>query len=79
MPTVPSCFDPRHAIAVKYEGKSLYLSICFQCNQVFVYVDGQNDVALRFYTSDTPEPVFDDVLKAAGVPLADKEAVLEEY
>jgi hypothetical protein len=36
-------------------------------------------VALRFYTSDTPEPVFDDVLKSAGVPLADKEAVLVEY
>ncbi len=77
VPPTPSCFDPRHAIRVKHEGKSIYLSICFQCNQVIGFVDGQKDSSLSFNTSNSPESVFDEVLREAGVPLADKDAVLD--
>jgi hypothetical protein len=74
---VPTCFDPRHAIRVQFQGKSFYLTICFECQQVFSFIDEQLHLELRFYTTDTPEPVFDDVLRQAGVQLTKKGALRE--
>jgi hypothetical protein len=75
---VPSCFEPRHAIRVEHQGKSYYLTICFECNQVFVFVDNMNDLKQRFYIKSEPEVVFDDVLKAANIPIAPKDTALQE-
>src|SRR5262245_57933232 len=33
------CFNPRHAIRVVHEGKTIDLVICFECLSVTVYVD----------------------------------------
>jgi hypothetical protein len=68
----PACFDPRHAIRVQFEDKTFYLTICFECNQVCVFVDDRKDGELEFNTADSPERTFDEVLSAAGVPLAEK-------
>lgn len=72
-----SCFDPRHAIRVRHQGKTYYLSICFECDHVYVYVDDEIDGALYFETSQIAEPVFDAVLRDAGVPLAEKAGLQE--
>jgi hypothetical protein len=66
---VPDCFDPRHAIRVQHEGKSIYLLICFECEQVYVYVGDELDRDKWFPIKASAQPVFDEVLKAAGVPL----------
>jgi hypothetical protein len=44
--------------------------ICFECRQVRVW-RGDQKVAL-FLVNGSPQPVFDEVLKAVGVPLAPK-------
>lgn len=65
-----ACFDPRHAIRVKHEGVSLYLPICFECGHVYVFADGQ-EKPLYFRIEGTPQPVFDEVLRAANIQLAE--------
>jgi hypothetical protein len=67
-----SCFDPRHAIRVSHGGKSFYLTICFQCENVYAWVGDDDEKPLGFKTARSPEVLFDEVLKAAGVPLAAK-------
>lgn len=73
----PACFDPRHAIRVKLVDKTYYLTICFECNQVYVIVDDRRIGELGFKTADSPERMFDEVLSAAGVPLAEKGSLQE--
>jgi hypothetical protein len=65
------CFDPRHAIRVRHAGKTFYLTICFHCNQVYVFVDDRLNDKYDFLTAKSPLPVFDEELKSAGVPLAE--------
>lgn len=38
---VKLCFDPHHAIVAKAHGHSYLLVICFECQQVLHYADGQ--------------------------------------
>ena len=66
-----ACFDPRHAIRVQHAGQTFYIPICFECNNVYVFVDDQAK-PLYFSISGLPEPVFDEVLRTAKVPLAEK-------
>jgi hypothetical protein len=66
------CFEPQHAIRIKHSGKTLYLVMCFECQQVKVFVDDEPEVKLNFLINSSPELVFDEVLKAAGIPLAEK-------
>jgi hypothetical protein len=66
-----ACFNPRHGIRVTHKGVSTDFVICFECRQVQVWRGGRK-IAF-FLVSDSPQPVFDDVLKSAGVPLAPKE------
>jgi hypothetical protein len=49
------------------ESTTIDLLICFQCNQVEIFVDGRN--APGFLIGSSPQPVFDKVLNDAGVPL----------
>ena len=68
---VAGCFDPRHAIRVEADGGMHDFVICFECLQVYWYVDGERkDSSLA---SDSPEPLFDRVLREAGVTLAPKD------
>jgi hypothetical protein len=68
--TVAACFNPRHGIHTSRDGKATDLVICFECLQVEAYIDGKpND---GFLTSSSPQPVFDQALRDAGVPLAEK-------
>lgn len=61
------CYWPRHVLrAIKGESVVDFV-ICFQCNQTFVYADGER-TELRF--SKNTQPALDKHLKAAGIPLA---------
>ncbi len=61
------CFLPRHGIRVKHAGKVADFVLCFECNNVRVYVDGREEPA--FLVSDSPAKMFNDILKEAGVKL----------
>ncbi|MBX9579085.1 MAG: hypothetical protein K2X87_02155 [Gemmataceae bacterium] len=69
---VRACFTPRHGIRAARGGASVDLVVCFECAQVYIYRDCKLSDSVR--VSDSPEPVFDQVLTAAGVPLAPKRA-----
>jgi hypothetical protein len=64
------CFLPRHGIRVTHDGKSAAFVICFQCNQVRVYVGGEAERVI--HVSDSPAEVFNKVLKDAGVELPEQ-------
>jgi hypothetical protein len=66
----PDCFNPRHGIRATYQGKTVDLVLCFECDQIMVY-EGESNVA-QVFTDGSPQRVFDKVLKDAGVPLAPK-------
>lgn len=69
------CFDPRHGIEWTRNGKSSYLLICFQCSNAEFIRDGE-------WVGKRPgdylpiardiEPIFDEVLARADIPLAKK-------
>jgi len=65
-----NCFNPRHGIRVTSAGVTTDLVICFECLWVEVYRAG--DRVGGFATKPYSEAVFDEVLIAAGVPLAKK-------
>jgi hypothetical protein len=65
---VAACFNPRHGIRASREGKTIDLVICFECLQVYVYAEEGRQGS--FLTTSSPQPVFDQVLREAGVPLA---------
>ena len=62
------CFNPRHGIHVSRHGKKVDFQICFECLQVQIHGDVQG----RVLVSGSPQPVFDKVLRDAGITLADK-------
>jgi hypothetical protein len=64
------CFHPRHGIHVTHNGKSADFVICFECLSVNLYVTENAEDG--FQITRSPQPVFDEVLKKAGVPLAEK-------
>jgi len=63
-----ACFNPRHGIRVSSNGETTDFLICFECSQVAVR-RGDRTVA-NFLTSNAPQVEFDQVLRAAGIPLA---------
>jgi hypothetical protein len=65
-----ACFNPRHGVHVTRADKTYDLVICFECLQVQAFEAGQRTEG--FLVSESPQPVFDEVLRAAGVPLAEK-------
>ena len=66
-----SCFNPRHAIRVTYEGRTLESVICFECLQIEITEGRQRQTV---YTTRSPQPVFDEVLRDSGVALAPKKS-----
>ena len=67
------CFDPRHAIRATAEnGEAADVVICFECDQVEVYLGPNSEPDQHLLTTASPEPEFDKVLREAGVPLARK-------
>jgi hypothetical protein len=68
---IAMCFLPRHGIHVIQGGKVYDLVICFHCFQAEVFEDGQRSE--HFLVSGSPEGLFDSVLSAAGIPLAEKQ------
>ncbi len=68
--TVAACFNPRHGLHVVGKSGAMDFVICFECRQVKVF---ENELRTPgFLTSPSPKPVFDAVLKKAGVPLAEE-------
>jgi hypothetical protein len=72
MGAMAKCFDPRHAIRAAHGGTTVDLLICFACGQVYVYFNGNRDKTLVIARGT--QPALDDILKAAGVPLAKAKA-----
>lgn len=65
------CFDPRHAIRRKNDGETVDLIICFECNNVVMYRNGER-VPGYHYVRGAAQATFDEVLREAGIPLARK-------
>jgi hypothetical protein len=66
-----NCFNPRHGIRVTHEGKTIDFLICFECLQVQVYTDKLRDGG--FLTISSPQPLFDEVLRQAGVSVTEED------
>lgn len=65
------CFSPRHGIRVTTGGQTTDIVICFECAQVQVW-NGSQRIA-DWDTGASPQPVFDNVLREANVPLPEPE------
>jgi len=63
-----ACFNPRHALHIEQNGRSLDFTICFECLQV----ETQGFHPSGFLTSASPEPTFDESLRTHHLPLAPK-------
>jgi hypothetical protein len=70
LPFRSMCFNPRHAIRATAGGNTVDLVICFECSQVQVWQDDSH--VTTFIVGQSPEPVFDQALRDAGLPLAPK-------
>lgn len=67
--TAALCFIPRHGIRATHKGKTVDVLICFECYQAQFHMGGKSETETL---TRSPEKVFDEVLKKAGVPLAKK-------
>ena len=56
------CFDPHHALRAEREGESVDYVICFSCDQIYVYAQGEHHMEV---VSEEPRPLLDKYLKAA--------------
>jgi hypothetical protein len=61
------CFQPRHGIRATHGGKTAEFLICFECTPIYVYFEGEKQEI--HFTTDSPQDIFDGVLKEAKVPL----------
>lgn len=69
--TEAGCFRPAHGIRVTRAGKSTEFVLGIDCLQVYAhYPDGREE---KILTTRSPLAVFDDVLRAAHIPLAPKQ------
>jgi len=60
------CFLPRHGITAEVGDNRVDLLICFQCNYVYVYLNGENVMA-DILPSKSPGPVLNAVLDKHGI------------
>jgi hypothetical protein len=60
------CFNPRHALHIEQNGRSLDFTICFECFQVETRGFEPGD----FLTSRTPTATFDRSLQTHSLPRA---------
>jgi hypothetical protein len=66
---VAACFNPRHGLRVTQGDKTVDIVICFECLSMSVYIGEQKS---GVWTTRSPQPVFDKVLRDAQIPLAEK-------
>ena len=66
---VAGCFNPRHAIRATVKDKTVDLVICFECLWMEVHV---GDKKHAVWTSTSPQPTLDKLLRDAKVPLPAK-------
>ena len=67
---VMDCFEPRHALRISTHGSHYDVIICFACNAVSVYADGDTTQHTGFCITKAPNDSFNQVLSAAGVSSA---------
>jgi hypothetical protein len=65
------CFIPRHGLRARQGDRTVDLVICFECAQIRIFPP-REDKTPGVTVTKSPEATFDEVLKAAGVPLAAK-------
>jgi hypothetical protein len=63
-----ACFIPRHSVRAASGSSGGDLVVCFECDQVHVYLKGKPSASVL--VTGSPQPAFDRVLSEAGVPLA---------
>jgi hypothetical protein len=63
------CFEPRHAVRASLGKKAVDLVICFECGWVYVHFDGKAKESHRLEINSDKQPLFDQVLREAGVTL----------
>jgi hypothetical protein len=64
------CFEPRHCIRVKHQGKVIEVVICFACDLGAVYIDGKLGPDFQFVIDESPRTVFDGLLSAGRIQIA---------
>ncbi len=64
------CFNPRHDIRATHDGQTVDFVICFECSYVQTFLNGVQ--GRTFAITNSPAASFDEVLKKANVPLAEK-------
>lgn len=65
---VAACFNPRHALIAKHDGKVCEIIICFECLTFQVW-DGTDKVE-SVDLSETPRGTFDRIFGAEGLSIA---------
>jgi len=66
---IAACFTPRHAIRAVKGTHVAEIIVCFQCLRVQVLRDGREIDTLL--TTALPQPVFNTILRDAGIRVAD--------
>lgn len=67
--SVAACFIPHHGLRVRTGKQTLDLVICFLCAQVRLYDSPTATKNENILISKSPRTAFNEVLRAAGVPL----------
>ena len=65
------CFNPRHGLRARLDGKTVDLLICFGCMQVATYFNDHKFEGHK-YINAAPVEKFNEILTAANVPLSPK-------
>jgi hypothetical protein len=68
-PITANCFEPRHSIKVKFDGRIYVLVICFECSQLQWWCGTEYHT---YPISNKPQTFLDEVLTKANIPLAMK-------
>lgn len=67
--TVAGCFNPRHAVLAKHEGKTYEVIICFECMSLLIQIDGKR-VGSETITQ-AHSGYFNQLLTNAKLPIAE--------
>ena len=69
---VARCFNPRHGIRATSDGHLFDMVICFECFSILVFEDRTKTEIVT--VTGSPELVLNNILEAAGIPLAPNDA-----
>lgn len=68
---VAACFNPRHALIAKHNGKTCELIICFECLTFQVWDGKERKETVDL--SETPRATFDRIFTDAGLSIAPRQ------